>query len=196
MKATTPFDENYWNERYLNHQTGWDIGFPSTPIATYIDQLTSKDLRILIPGCGNAHEGAYLLERGFKNVFLLDISELALKNVMEKFPKFNASHFIHGDFFEHQGQYDLILEQTFFCALHPTLRVAYVQKMNELSAPNGTLTGLLFNCELNADKPPFSGYKADYLELFGNHFEHIYMETAYNSIPQRAERELFIKLKK
>ncbi|HXH19987.1 MAG TPA: hypothetical protein VNJ07_12995 [Chitinophagales bacterium] len=31
---------------------------------------------------------------------------------------------IHRDFFKHQGRYDLIIEQTFFCAINPKPRPA------------------------------------------------------------------------
>lgn len=41
--------EKYWTERYLEGRTGWDIGYLSTPIKTYIDQLKDKDISILIP---------------------------------------------------------------------------------------------------------------------------------------------------
>jgi methyl halide transferase len=61
-------DNNYWNTRYLEEQTGWDIGYPSTPLKEYIDQLTNKSIRILIPGCGNGYEGEYLHQNGFTNV--------------------------------------------------------------------------------------------------------------------------------
>jgi len=40
----------YWTERYDEDRTGWDIGYPSTPIKSYIDQLDDKALKILIPG--------------------------------------------------------------------------------------------------------------------------------------------------
>ena len=49
-------DSNSWNQRYISKNTGWDIGFVSTPIKDYIDQINNKNIRILIPGCGNAHE--------------------------------------------------------------------------------------------------------------------------------------------
>lgn len=62
-------DADFWNERYSSQQTGWDIGSPSTPLKEYIDQLTDKDIRILIPGCGNAYEAEYLHQQGFSNVF-------------------------------------------------------------------------------------------------------------------------------
>ncbi len=52
-------DEQYWSNRYQQGSTPWDIGEISTPIKEYIDQLEDKELRILIPGCGNAQEAGY-----------------------------------------------------------------------------------------------------------------------------------------
>ncbi|SHI83533.1 Thiopurine S-methyltransferase (TPMT) [Algibacter luteus] len=52
--------ENYWTQRYNERQTGWDVGKPTTPLKTYIDQLKNKSLKILIPGAGNAYEAEYL----------------------------------------------------------------------------------------------------------------------------------------
>ena len=62
---------NYWSKRYQNNETAWDIGAPSTPLKEYIDQLENKNIKILIPGCGNAYEAQYLFENGFKNVFVI-----------------------------------------------------------------------------------------------------------------------------
>ena len=50
------FSSEYWNTRYLQNMTGWDIGHTSTPIKDYIDQLTDRDLKILITEAGNAYE--------------------------------------------------------------------------------------------------------------------------------------------
>ena len=36
-------DKFFWNNRYHEKKTGWDIGHPSTPIKEYIDQLRDKD---------------------------------------------------------------------------------------------------------------------------------------------------------
>ena len=46
-------------------------------------------------------------------------------------------------FFEHNKKYDLILEQTFFCALNPALRRAYVAKVYELLNVNGKFPVIL-----------------------------------------------------
>lgn len=77
-------DENFWNSRYESGQTGWDIGEVSVPVREYADQLKDKTARILIPGCGNAYEAAYLSSAGFSNITLLDLSGV-LMNKLEKY---------------------------------------------------------------------------------------------------------------
>ena len=57
----------YWQNRYLENSTGWDLGDISPPIKAYIDQLNNKNIKILIPGAGNAHEAEYLHNQGFKS---------------------------------------------------------------------------------------------------------------------------------
>ena len=47
---------------------------------------------------------------GFKNVFVIDIAEQPLLNFKKRFPNFPESHLINDDFFNHNGKYDLIVE--------------------------------------------------------------------------------------
>ena len=188
--------EAFWNHKYLSGETGWDIGQVSTPIKEYIDQLSDKNLKILIPGGGNSYEAEYLFENGFNNVFVVDISSIPLENLAERIPSFPKENLLHADFFELEDTFDLILEQTFFCALDPSLREAYTDKMHQLLKPDGKLVGLLFNIPLNDDKPPFGGNKDEYEKLFSEKFKIEKMETAYNSIPPRTGNELFFKLRK
>jgi methyl halide transferase len=188
MKLTS----EVWNDRYQNKDIGWDIGKVSTPLKEYFDQLENKDLKIAIPGCGNAYEAEYLRALGFTNVFLIDWAQEALNSFQKRNPNFPESHLICGDFLKHKGSYDLIVEQTFFCAIHPNLREAYVLKTKELLAENGQLIGLLFNDKLFSNRPPYGGKKKDYSVLFEKHFSRVKMEKAYNSIEARRGRELFI----
>lgn len=185
-------DKNYWDSRYQTEQTGWDLGAASGPIRHYIDQLSNKDLRILIPGCGNAYEAEYLSEHGFSNITLIDISPSLVQQLRNKFEGRQEINVIEGDFFEHQGEYDLILEQTFMCALDPKMRVDYVKKMHGLLSQNGTLAGLLFGVHFEKAGPPFGGSIEEYESLFGQHFEIKTMEKAYNSVKPREGNELFI----
>ncbi|MFN2430984.1 MAG: methyltransferase domain-containing protein [Cryomorphaceae bacterium] len=195
----TKFDEDYWQERWENQATGWDIGYPSTPLISYFEDTRdrlSADSKILIPGSGNAYEGEVLLKMGFANTYLLDIAEMALDNVKKRFPEVPEDRLIHGDFFDHQGKYDCIVEQTFFCALDPSLREKYAQKMLELLKPGGILMGVLFDDKLFTDHPPFGGNKETYLPHFEGKFEILHFERCQNSIKPRAGRELFIELRK
>lgn len=187
-------DETFWSERYLSGQIGWDIGYVSTPLKEYIDQLSNKDLKILIPGGGNSYEAEYLFNKGFTNVFVIDISSIPLENFSKRVPSFPKKNLLHQDFFELEDKFDLILEQTFFCAQDPKLRKKYVSKMHDLLNPNGKLVGVLFNIPLNDDKPPFGGNENEYRSLFKDRFIIQTMETAYNSIPPRDGNELFIKM--
>ena len=189
-------DEKFWSGKYISGEMGWDIGSISTPLKEYIDQLSDKNLKILIPGGGNSYEAEYLFKNGFTNVFVVDLSSIPLKNLAERVPSFPEENLLHSDFFELEGTYNLILEQTFFCALEPSFRKKYVNKMHQLLMPDGKLVGLLFNIPLNNDNPPFGGNKEEYLSLFEERFKIEKMEIAYNSIPQRAENELFFKLQK
>ena len=187
-------NKNFWDLRYQNNEIGWDIGYISTPLKKYIDQLTDKNIKILIPGGGNSYEAEYLHNLDFKNVFVLDISPTALTNLKNRVPDFPKNHLINIDFFKLNNSFDLILEQTFFCALTPKLRDNYVLKMNQLLRPNGKLVGLLINIPLNKDRPPFGGTKKEYLSYFKTYFKIEIMELSYNSISERTNNELFIKL--
>jgi SAM-dependent methyltransferase len=188
------FNKEYWEQRYKNEQMGWDIGYVSTPIKEYINQLENKELKILIPGCGNAYEAEYLIEKGFKNVYVIDWSEIALKKFSGRAPHFPPANLFNEDFFGHKGQYDIIIEQTFFCALDPSMRADYAKKMHELLKPGGKLTGLLFEDKLNDDHPPFGGSKEEYVKYFEPYFEFKTFEKSYNSIKPRAGKEIFINL--
>ncbi len=188
--------ETFWNHRYLSGETGWDIGYVSMPIKEYIDQLSDKNLKILIPGGGNSYEAEYLFNNDFNNVFVIDISSIPLKNLAERVPSFPQKNLLHRNFFELKDTFDLIFEQTFFCALEPSLREDYVNKMYELLKPGGKLVGLLFNIPLNTDKPPYGGNRVEYISLFSEKFKIEKIETAYNSIPSRAGNELFFILVK
>jgi len=189
-------NKSFWNNRYLNNDTGWDIGEISTPIKNYIDQLDNKDLRILIPGCGNAYEAEYLFNNGFKNVYVIDISHLALQQFKNRVPNFPENQLICGNFFEHNSQYDLIIEQTFFCAIDPKLRSDYAIHSAKILKPNGKLVGLLFDAPLNTEHPPFGGNKLEYISYFEPYFNIAIMERSHNSIKPRSDKELFIKLVK
>ncbi|MFD1096588.1 methyltransferase domain-containing protein [Salegentibacter chungangensis] len=192
----TNLNKEFWSQRYKSQQTGWDIGYASTPLKAYIDQLENKDLKILIPGAGNSYEAEYLFHKGFKNIFIADIAEEPLKNFRERVPGFPEEQMLNTDFFEIKDEFDLILEQTFFCALPVEKRQAYAKKVFDLLKPGAKIAGVLFKFELTEDGPPFGGSKEEYLTYFSEDFEIKIFEDCYNSIPPRQGNELFFKFRK
>ncbi|OEK03801.1 SAM-dependent methyltransferase [Roseivirga sp. 4D4] len=187
-------NEQFWTDKYQKDQMGWDIGYVSTPLKGYFDQIDDKSLKILIPGAGNAYEAEYLWNNGFTNVYVVDISEEPLTRFIKRVPDFPKDQLLNVDFFQLEDRFDLIIEQTFFCALDPKLRAQYVEKMHNLLRPNGVLVGLMFKIPLFDDRPPFGGNESEYRLLFSDRFSIDIMEEAYNSITARAGSELFIKM--
>ena len=191
----SPKEQEYWSQRYEDERTGWDIGYVSTPLREYIDQLHDRDISILIPGAGNAYEAAYLWKQGFQHIYVMDISGIPLSRFQERHPDFPESQLLHTDFFGHQCQYDLILEQTFFCSLVPTEanRSAYARQMAKLLKPDGKLIGVWFDIPLAGDmeKRPFGGDRESYLGYLLPYFKNLTFERCHNSIPERQGHELF-----
>lgn len=186
-------DERFWDDRYKSEKTGWDIGYISTPLKDYFNQLEDKNLKILIPGGGNSYEAEYLFKKGFKNVFVVDLSETALSNLQKRIPRFPKENLIQANFFDLEKTFDIIIEQTFFSAINPKLRPQYAKKANALLNQKGKLVGLLFCVPLNEDQPPFGGNKEEYIPYFKPYFNIYIIEPAYNSIKSRMGNELFIK---
>lgn len=191
-----PFDALYWETRWKKGETGWDTGFASPAITEYLAQYPNKQASILIPGCGNAHEAEYLLSKGFSSVTLIDISPKAVEILQTKFKNPDELTILCGDFFQHEGSYDLIIEQTFFCAISPEKRKNYSDKMSSLLNPNGKLIGVLFDRTFEHTGPPFGGNAEEYKRTFEPNFKIKTMEKCRNSVPSRVDSELFINLQK
>jgi SAM-dependent methyltransferase len=189
-------DQQFWDDLYLRGETRWDLGEASPPLRAYIDQLEDKHASVLIPGAGNAHEALYLNEKGFTGVTVVDISAVATANLRRRAAGPAGLKVITSDFFGHTGKYDLILEQTFFCALEPQLRERYARHARELLAPGGKLAGVLFNRTFEAGHPPYGGDAGAYRKLFEPYFTFNRWAPCLNSAPERAGSEWFMELQR
>jgi SAM-dependent methyltransferase len=134
------------------------------------------------------------LNQGFKHVSVIDLAKAPLSNLKERCPDIREEQLIQGDFFEHSGTYDLIFEQTMFCAIDPELRQKYADKVHSLLGPGGKLVGVLFNRHFDGG-PPYGGDKKEYEQYF-TLFSSVRLEECYNSITPRQGSELFVMIKK
>ncbi len=186
-------NEAYWSNRYNRQDTGWNIGQPAPPLIKYL-QKVPVSTSILIPGCGHGHEALFLAKMGYQQVTVLDIAAEPLQHLQSQLPPGNHVQLVKANFFDHHAHYDLMVEQTFFCALEPTLRKAYALHSQQLlSVKQGKLMGLLFDRSFDIN-PPFGGSKEEYQLLFKNYFTRLHLEPCYNSIPARQGSELFMEL--
>ncbi len=194
VSCDLPLDKNYWENQYKTDEIRWDLGKIAPPIKYYFDTIKNKNAAILIPGCGNSYEAEYLLNQGFTNITLIDIASNLVQSLKLKFVENKNISVVLGDFFDHKGHYDYIVEQTFFCALPPTMRQKYVWKMHQLLSNHGKLIGLLFDRTFDIG-PPFGGNQLEYEQLFKDAFL-LKIQKAENSVVARANTELFIEFEK
>ncbi len=186
-------DQSFWEDKYINNRTGWDIGGVSPQLQKYFSDLTGKNQKILIPGCGNGYEAIWLAQKGFTDITVIDLAAAPLAHVKSKAPSVKT---IQGNFFQLDDHFDLIIEQTFFCALDPRLRPQYVNKMATLLKPKGILAGLLFSIEFDREGPPFGGSIKEYRQLFEEQFDLISLSPALLSIKPRLGNEVFFEFRK
>ena len=185
--------KDFWQEKYVTGDMGWDMGMVSPPLKAYFDQLNNKDLKILIPGCGNSYEAEYLAQNGFTDITVIDFAEAPVARLKKALQDYPGVKIIQQDFFDHEGKYDRVIEQTFFCALDPSLREKYVEKMSELLKPNGILAGVMFKTQFEKDGPPFGGTPDVYKALFSKSFFIKTLEDCYNSHEKRMGNEVFVQ---
>ncbi|HOY15549.1 MAG TPA: methyltransferase domain-containing protein [Saprospiraceae bacterium] len=193
--ANQNLDSTYWNSRYIEENTPWDIGYPSPALVSYLKSQVKPGCKILIPGAGKAYEATWLIETmDHFELTIVDLSIDLVDKLKVKFQNFANVEVICLDFFELEGKYDLILEQTFFCAIDPSLRNQYLAKMKSLLSPGGKLAGLLFNVEFEKAGPPFGGSSVEYVNAFNQYFSEYFIDYFPNSIPQRSGNEIFFEI--
>ena len=195
-QCDSPLDQNYWDAQWESKQTGWDVGTPTPAITEYMSQYANKNAAILIPGCGNAHEAEYLVANGFTDITLIDIAPNAVKLLAAKFVDTPQVKVLCEDFFTHTGSYDLMIEQTFFCAIPPNRRKEYAAQAAKLLKKDSKIIGLLFDSTFEKQGPPFGGCPCEYKPIFEPFFTVRTMDECHNSIPARANTEVFINLEK
>ncbi len=191
------YTKEYWDSYYEgSRRVGWDVGYVSTPLKEYFDQITDKSLKILVPGAGSGWEAEYLYKAGFLNTYILDFSMEAIRRFRERCPEFPQNQIITDDFFSHDKKYDLLVEQTFFTSFPVSYRQQFADKIQSLLHTGGKYMGITFNHHFNLDAPPFGATEEEFRELFSPYFDFKIFNTATNSIKPRRGREVFFVLVK
>ena len=96
----------------------------------------------------------------------------------------------------HDRLYDLLIEQTFFCAISPSQRPLYVETVARILKKGGMIAGLFYHTGQEGG-PPFNTTRQDIIKHFSDSFEIRELAQAKNSADKRKDKEwLAILIKK
>ncbi|KAG6466330.1 probable thiol methyltransferase 2 [Zingiber officinale] len=155
-----------WNKSWEEGVTPWDLG-QTTPVILQLVQSGSLPKgRILVPGCGSGYD-VVAMASAERFVVGLEIASSAIKKAKERcssLPNANQFTFVEADFFTWQPKekFDLIFDYTFFCAIDPSLRSAWAERIRELLKPDGELITLIYLISDQKEGPPYNNTVDDY----------------------------------
>jgi len=188
-----------WQKHYDESNLSWDLGEVANPFVRLWEDKAITSGTLIIPGCGQGHEVIYFAERGFE-VTGVDFSSGAVTLLRDSLSKRNLNaQVLHRNFFDleaaHDQAYDAMLEQTFFCAIHPGQREAYVGTVSRILKPGGLLFGLFYETGEEGG-PPFNTTEADIRNHFSEAFDIDRLEKCLFSSEKRKDKEWLAVLRK
>lgn len=188
-----------WQGHYESNDLGWDLGEVAPPFVKLWQEKKLPVGKVLVPGCGRGHEVVFLAQNGFE-VTAIDFSLGAvtyLENILQE--RKLKGRVLHQDFFSlddsHNGVYDIVLEQTFFCAIPPRQRPDYVLNVARILKPGATLVGLFYHTDKEGG-PPHNTTREDIEAHFSKQFEIQQLDKTSLSAEQRKDKEWLGILKK
>jgi len=198
QQSSTAF---FWNTKYKNNDTSWDIG-EATPIFINWSKSLKSNQKILVPGAGNGHDALYLASLDHE-VYALDFSKNAINNIQNQASVKSISiNTICKDFFNldkaYNNYFDVIVEYTFFCAIPINKRTDYIKKIYNLLNSNGIFVAILLpiNKPLSEGGPPYGVNINKTISDFKEYFNIIEIDKSPISITPRKDNEVFVILSK
>jgi SAM-dependent methyltransferase len=157
----------FWDSRFRDGVTPWDAGSAPPHLEAWLAGRSPR--KVLVPGCGNAHEARLFAERGHE-VLAIDFSDEAVASARRQLGAL-ATLVRQADFFTlAEGPFDLIYERAFLCALPRARWRDWGRRMSELVCPGGELAGF-FYLDDNQRGPPFGVSRPQLAQLRESAFE-------------------------
>ena len=198
MKAEDRFQ--FWEDIYLAGDTGWDLSGPTPIYKNIANKLKTGSLCII--GCGRGYDAIMFAKKGFQ-VTAVDFAPSAIQALKQMAVESEVEvNTLELDIFallpSYQNSFDYVIEQTCFCAIHPSRRKEYEIMVQGILKPNGKLVGLWFPLDKNIDEggPPYGTSVNEVKTIFNNDWEIVKEEFSEHSIKPRKEREKLIIFKK
>lgn len=199
MSNDSGYSLDDWQGHYDSGDLPWDLGEISPAIKRLWVEKKLVPGKAIVPGCGRGHEVAFLSAKGFQ-VTGVDYAPGAVASLQRSLAeKKLRARILHQNFFDldpsHDGVYDLMLEQTFFCAISPAYRGLYVKTAARILKPGGLLAGLFYETG-EEEGPPFNTTQADVRTHFADDFEIETLHKTPHSIARRLNKEWLGLLRK
>ena len=183
-----PASPAFWDARFEAAFTPWDQGGVPQSLANYVAE-NSAQKKILIPGCGAAHEVRFFAGLGW-DVTAIDFSPVAVAHAKQLLGSF-GDRVREEDFFGDalgRERFDAIYERAFLCALPKARWTQWAARVAELLPPDARLFGFFF-FDTNEKGPPFGIARAALDDLLSPHFELIEESLPTDSISVFAGKE-------
>lgn len=185
-----PATPAFWNVRFDANFTPWDQRGVPQCLRDYLIAHPAPQ-KVLIPGCGAAYEVKHFLQCGWTPT-AIDFSPAAVAQARVQLGA-AASHVDEGDFFGDAilpGDFDVIYERAFLCALPRRLWADWAKRVAELIPSGGLMIGFFF-ADDNPKGPPFGLKQGELEQMLSPAFSLIEKKTPTDSIPIFAGKEIW-----
>lgn len=156
-------DPRYWEAAYREGRDGWELGEAAPPLDRALRELpVARDAAVL--GCGRGHEVRLLAALGWPRVVGVDFALAALEEARARTPADLRVEWLHDDVIalgsDHPSAFDLVVEHTCYCAIHPGTRDAWAGSVAGALRPGGALVALFYT-HARPGGPPFGASAAE-----------------------------------
>lgn len=154
--------QEFWQSLYEAGRTGWDLGGPTPVFRRLLDNQRLAPGRMVVIGAGRGYDARLFARNGFQ-VTAIDFAPAAIRAMHERSDPSAPVAIVSGDIFDLNsvlhGQFDYVLEYTFYCAIDPQRRGEYAATIKTLLRPGGRFVGLAFPLDSGQrdayDGPPY-----------------------------------------
>ena len=148
-----PGDPEFWELRYGARFAPWDAGKVPGRLREFV-AAAPRPLRVLVPGCGSAHDVRFFAESGWP-VVGIDFSAAAIAEAGTILGP-HASRVRKADFFAPlaEAPFEIVYERAFLCALPRRMWRDWARRVATIVAPGGILAGFFYFGEGDRG-PPF-----------------------------------------
>ena len=168
---------HFWEQRYRDNRTGWDLGGPTPAFVAYLEGPRRPEPgKILVVGCGKGHDVLLFARHGFDALgvdFAPSAVEIGTRAAQEA-GLADTARFEQADIFDLPARYpahfDYLLERACYCAIDPIDRARYVETAAALLKPGGRIIGQFFLGPQTRPGPPFAATVDELKRSFAPHF--------------------------